>query len=236
VTDEARPQIEVTISAPVDEVWDALRSRDKIRHWMGWEYDGLDSEIDLIFFTDTVEDASARTLTLHGGDELGLEPDGAGTRVTLTRAAHGDNPDWDAYYDDITEGWVTFLQQLRFAVERHPGAARRTLAYVGGNDNSLHLLDVLDLADLAAGDSFHQDLLGQDVTGEAWFRSDLQLGITVDTWGDGLLVLSSAEPSPRKPNGAAMAILTTYGLDDSQLADLDARWRSWWAEHFPGGE
>ena len=163
MTDDTRPQIVVTISAPVDEVWDALRSRDKIRHWMGWEYDGLDGEIDLIFFTDTVEDSSARTLTLHGGDEFRLEPDGAGTRVTLTRAAHGDNPDWDAYYDDITEGWVTFLQQLRFAVERHPGAARRTLSFVGGNDNSVHLPDALDLADLVAGAPFRKNLLGQDV-------------------------------------------------------------------------
>ena len=236
MTDDTRPQIVVTISAPVDEVWDALRSRDKIRHWMGWEYDGLDGEIDLIFFTDTVEDSSARTLTLHGGDEFRLEPDGAGTRVTLTRAAHGDNPDWDAYYDDITEGWVTFLQQLRFAVERHPDAARRTLSFVGGNDNSVNLPDALDLADVVAGAPFRKNLLGQDVGGELWFRSDQQLGISVDAWGDGLLVVSSAEPSPRKPNGAAMAILTTYGLDDSGLAELEARWRSWWTERFPGGE
>ena len=236
MTDDTRPQIEVTISAPVDEVWDALRSRDKIRHWMGWEYDGLDGEIDLIFFTDTQEDAAARTLTLHGGDEIRLEQDGPGTQVTLTRAAHGDNPDWDAYYDDITEGWVTFLHQLRFAVERHPDAARRTLSFVGSNDHSVQLLDALDLEDIAAGTPFRTNLLGEDVGGELWFRSDLQLGISVDAWGDGLLVVSGAEPSPRKPNGAAMAILTTYGLDDSQLAELNERWQSWWTEHFPAGE
>ena len=235
MTDEARPQVEVTISAPVDEVWDALRSKDKIRHWMGWEYDGLDGEIDLIFFTETVEDADTRTLTLHGGDEIRLEADDDGTRVTLTRAARGDNPDWDAYYEDITEGWVTFLQQLRFAVERHPGAVRRTLSFVGGNDNSVDLLDALDLGDIPAGTPFRKDLLGQDVGGELWFRSELQLGISVDAWGDGLLVVSSAEPSPRKPNGAAMAILSTYGLDDSQLAELEARWRPWWTEQFPAG-
>lgn len=85
MSDNARPRIEVTIAAPVDVVWDALRSKDKIRHWMGWDYEGLPGEIDLIFFTDTVENASARTLTLHGGDEFRLEPHGEGTRVTLTR-------------------------------------------------------------------------------------------------------------------------------------------------------
>jgi hypothetical protein len=37
---------------------------------MGWDYDGLDGEIDLIFFTGTDEDPSAHSLTLHGGDEF----------------------------------------------------------------------------------------------------------------------------------------------------------------------
>ncbi|KPI13274.1 hypothetical protein OK006_3662 [Actinobacteria bacterium OK006] len=235
MSDNARPRIEVTIAAPVDVVWDALRSKDKIRHWMGWDYEGLPGEIDLIFFTGTVENASARTLTLHGGDEFRLEPHGEGTRVTLTRVPRGDNPDRDAYYDDVTEGWVTFLQQLKFAVERHPGAVRRTLSFVGGNDNAVHLIDALDLADIAAGTPFQRNLLGEDVAGDMWFRSDHQLGITVDAWGNGLLIVSSADPSPSKPNGVAMAILSTYDLDDAQLAELDSRWRPWWTERFPGG-
>jgi hypothetical protein len=33
-----------------------------------------------------------------------------------------------------------------------------------------------------------------------------------------------------------MAILRTYHLDDTHLADLDSRWRPWWTERFPGGE
>src|SRR6185312_871826 len=67
MSDDTRPRIEVTIAALVDVVRDALRDKDKIRHWHGWDYDGLDGEIDLIFFTETLEDASARTLRLHGG-------------------------------------------------------------------------------------------------------------------------------------------------------------------------
>lgn len=228
MSDNTQPRIEVTIAAPVDVVWDALRDKDKVRHWHGWDYDGLDGEIDLIFFTDTVEDASARTLRTHGGDEFRLEPHGDGTKVTLTRGPRGDNPDWDAYYEDITEGWITFLNQLRFAVERKPGAVRRTLSFIGGNENAVHLIDALNLTDVT---SFQMDLLGEEVRGELWFRSDNQLGITVDTWGDGLLIVSSVDPSAAKPKGAAMAILSTYGLDDTHLADLDTRWRSWWNAH-----
>jgi hypothetical protein len=180
MSDDTPPRIEVTVAAPADAVWDALRDKDKIRQWLGWDYDGLDGEIDLIFFTETVEDASARTLRLHGGDEFRLEPHGEGTRVTLIRAPRGDNPDWDAYYDDVTEGWITFMHQLKFAVERHPGAVRRTLCFAGGNENAVHLISALNLADIAAGTPFQMNLLGEDVTGEMWYRSDHQLGITVD--------------------------------------------------------
>lgn len=87
MSDDTRPRIEVTIAAPVDVVWDALRDKDKTRHWLGWDYDGLGGEIDLIFFTETVEEASARTLRLHDGDEFRLESHGEATRVTLTRAS-----------------------------------------------------------------------------------------------------------------------------------------------------
>jgi hypothetical protein len=215
-----RPRIEVTIAAPVDVVWEALRDKDKIRHWHGWDTEGLDDEIDLIFFTDTVEDGT--TLRLHGGDEIRLEPDGEGTRLTLTRAPRGDNPDWDAYYGEITEGWITFLHQLKFAVERQPGV-RRTLFYAGSNENAVNV-------EAALGDGH---LLGEEVKTEEWFRSEHQLGLTVDAWGGGLLIVSSVDPTPSKPQGAAMAILSTYGLDDAQLAALDARWRPWWAQHFP---
>ena len=236
MSDDTRPRIEVTIAAPVDVVWDAVRNKDTIRHWLGWDHEGLDGEIDLFFFTGTVEDAAARTLTLHGGDEFRLEPHGDATRVTLTRAPRGDDPDWDAYYDDVTEGWITFVHQLKFAVERHAGTARRTLSFIGGNDNAVRIVDALGLAGIVPGTPFQLNLVGEDVTAELWYRSDHQLGITVDTWGDGLLVGSSVDPAPGKPNGAAMAILTTYHLDDARLADLDARWRPWWTAQFPGGE
>ena len=80
------------------------------------------------------------------------------------------------------------------------------------------------------------NLLGEDVTGEMWYRSDHQLGITVDAWGNGLLIVSGVDPAPGRPKGAAMAILSTYQLDDTHLADLESRWRTWWTARFPGGE
>jgi uncharacterized protein YndB with AHSA1/START domain len=226
MTDEP-PRIEVTIAAPVDAVWHALRDKETIRHWHGWEFDGLEAEIDLIYFDHVTEDPAARTLNVQDGDLIRLEPDGDGTRVTLTRAPRGVNPDWDAYYDDITEGWITFLHQLRFAVERQPGVPRRTVFLSGHNKNGRDLA-----ADLGLGESGVVDLVGEKVTTEPWYRAEHQLGVTVDAWGGGLLVVASSGPTDAKPDGVAMAVLSTYGLDEDQLADLTSRWRAWWTERY----
>lgn len=227
------PRIEVTIAAPIDTVWHALRDRDTIRHWHGWDYDGLDGEIDLIYFTQVTEDPEARTLSVQGGDSIKLEPAGDATRVTLTRAPRGVNPDWDAYYGEITEGWITFLQQLRFAIERQPGTERRTLFLSGTNKSGRSPGDELGLP---ASGAFDVNLLGENVKGEVWYRAEHQVGVTVDAWGDGLLVLSSEDPSESRPDGAASAILSTYGLDDARFADLTNRWTAWWNERFPSAE
>ena len=230
---DSTPRIEVTVAAPVDTVWHALRDKETIRHWHGWDYDGLDGEIDLIYFTEVDADPAARTLSMQAGDVISVAAVGDATQVTLTRAPHGSNPDWDAYYSEITEGWITFLQQLKFAVERQPGAARRTLFFAGSNESGR---DVVAELGLPAGPTVETSLLGEHVKGEVWFRSEHQLGVTVDAWGDGLLVVSGMGPTDEKPDGSAMAVLSTYGLDEARLAELRERWMPWWTERFPADD
>lgn len=224
MTDET-PRIEVTVAAPIDTVWAALRDKKTIRHWHGWDADGLDDEIDLIYFNHMAEDAEARTLGVQEGDLIRLTPDGDGTRVTLTRAPKGGNPEWDAYYEDITEGWTTFMQQLRFAVERQPGAPRRTVFLNSPNKTGRSLAGDLGLPDTT-------ELVGEDVKTDVWYRAENQLGVTVDAWGGGLLVVASCAPTDAKPDGVAMAILSTYGLSDDQLAELTSRWQEWWTARY----
>jgi uncharacterized protein YndB with AHSA1/START domain len=234
MTEEQRPRIEVTVAAPVEVVWEALRDREKLRHWHGWEYEGteggLDQEIDQIYFTGFTEDAAARTLELEGGDRFVVEPVEGGSRVTLTRAAYGDNPEWDAYYQDITEGWITFIHQLRFALEHHPSEPRRTLFYSGEGEPGP--AQVLGIPELPSGTQYEVELVGEPASGRVWFRSEHQVGLTVDGWGDGLLVLSHVAPSEQKPNGAAMAVLTLYDVDDAAREEIDKRWRGWWSPRF----
>jgi len=229
MTDSAQ-RIEVTVAAPAETVWHALRDKEIIRNWHGWDYDGLDEEIELIYFTEVEEDADARTLGVQGGDLVKLVDDGDNTRVTLTRAPRGSNPEWDAYHGEITEGWITFMHQLKFAIERQPGAPRRTLYFAGSNESGRDVVGALELPD---GPTIDTSLVGEHVKGEVWFRSEHQLGITVGAWGDGLLVVAGTGPTDDNPEGGASAILSTYGLDDERLEELRERWTPWWASLFP---
>jgi uncharacterized protein YndB with AHSA1/START domain len=224
-------KIVVTVAAPVEAVWDALRNKEKIRHWHGWEYEGteggLDEEIDLIYFTEVTEDGT--TLTLEHGDRFEVEPVEGGSRITLTRAARGADPKWEAYYDDVTEGWTTFLQQLRFALERHPDEPRHTLFY--SSAGPLSPISELGIPNGSAGAPYAVDLVGEQAKGEIWYTCDHQAGLTVDAWGNGLLVLSHIPPGDEKPDGASMAVLSLYG--DVDRDEVDARWRAWWEKRYP---
>jgi uncharacterized protein YndB with AHSA1/START domain len=194
------------VPAPVEEVWAHLREPALIRRWFGWEYPGLEREIELIFVEEAVADEAARTVAWdHGpqhGDRFELEPAGEGTRLRLHRWV----PDEVAgTYDDIAEGWITFVQQLRFALARHPGEERRT-HYLSA-DAGLPVTRALE----ATG-------------GEPWFRSPHQLGVVAEELGDGLVI------GVEKPGAAAFLTLTAYGDDPSGLDAAVARWDAWFME------
>ena len=61
--------------------------------------------------------------------------------VRITRAPFVPDTEWSAYYHEITEGWLSFLQQLRFMYEEHPGEARRTLFLSGTGTGALAALE-----------------------------------------------------------------------------------------------
>ncbi|MGS2647988.1 SRPBCC family protein [Streptosporangium sp. G12] len=227
--------LEVTIAAPVDDVWSALRDPELIRRWHGWHFDGLDKEIEVIYHQNVVESAAEHRLEVQGGDLFELADLDGRTRLRMTRAPRGGDPEWDAYYDDITEGWITFVHQLAFALERHPGADRRTVFLSGAAASPvLEATGLAAVAGLAPASPYElEGPTGETLRGQVRFRSANQVGLTVDGWGDGLLVAAETPPSPTNPGGAAMMVLTTYGLDDAAFADLESRWTAWWGRNFP---
>ncbi|MFB9893771.1 SRPBCC family protein [Planobispora takensis] len=232
--------VEVTISAPVEEVWEALRDTEQLRRWHGWHCDELDKEIEFIYHRDVVESAAEYRLEVQGGDRFELADLGGRTRLRLTRPPRGSNPEsseWELYYDDMTEGWITFVHQLRFALERHPGADRRTVFLSGGGGGPvLRAAGLTAAAGSAPGSPYElEGPAGERLRGEVWFRSERQLGLTVAGWGDGLLVAVQNPVPPGKPESGAMMVLTAYDLDDAAFSDLQARWTAWWNRTFETG-
>lgn len=224
--------VEVTIAAPIEVVWRALRDRTEIRRWHGWDYDQLDAEIEEIFFSAATEDAQHALDT--GGGVFELEEHGPTTVVRVVMAAPPDDASWRGFYDDIRQGWTTFAQQLRFALERHRGDDRSTVYVSGparepGQPGVIELLGLGAVAQLPSGERYRASAAtGDELAGEVWFRTGHQLGLTVKAWGDGLLVVTDKW----SPDGASGAILSTYGLDAGALAALRQRWQDWWGRHF----
>ena len=68
----SRVVVDVTIAAPIERVWQALRDPALIAQWFGWDYDKLAEEIDGYFLGGAVEVEPGRRLDL-GGDVFELE-------------------------------------------------------------------------------------------------------------------------------------------------------------------
>jgi hypothetical protein len=94
-----------------------------------------------------------------------------GSRFELERAGDATvvrviMPAVEAGYDEIREGWLSFVMQLRFALERHPGEERRTIQRSGSG-------------------------APPDTAGDQFYRNQHQVGLVVDGDGSGLVILHS---------------------------------------------
>jgi uncharacterized protein YndB with AHSA1/START domain len=218
------PTIEVTIGAPVATVWQSLRDPELIKRWHGWHFDTLDEEISLIFGNPQSVDEVNHVLVAHGGDRFELTEVPGGTSVRIIRPPYVPDEEWSAYYDDITEGWTSFLQQLKFMHEAHPGEERRTIFVMArGSADGLPTLLSRPPVEL----------------GEPWFSSAHQQGVVLPSLGPGLLITAAKKPVADEdgPMAAdAMAIITTYGLDDGAFDKQREAWTRWWRSVYPDAE
>jgi hypothetical protein len=209
---EEAVRIEVIVGAPVEVVWQALRDPDQVRRWHGWHDPGLADEIKLIYQTGAHVTDRPYALEVEPYDLFELEEVEGGTRVRITRSKPNPKDEWAAYYDDVTEGWTSFLHQLRFMLERHPHDERRTIFFSAETTDMTR--DSLIAGSPAAA-------------GRPWFTADNQRGVVVDELGPGLLIAGTTS------KGGAMAILTTYGQDDSAFERTRGHWTTWWKSEHP---
>lgn len=235
---EQRKQVvvDITIGAPIETVWAALREPARIATWFGWDAPSLAEEIDFIFVKGAAADVATHVIQFDAwegaSDAIELTQEGGATRLRLIRSGGGPL-DWDGVYEDVREGWVTFFQQLRLALERHRDAPRRTLYLSGaakpGRGEPRRALGLLPVTTLAEGSDYALTLAtGEAIAGAVWYRTHFQTALTVDEWGGGLLVVSDMGVSPKRPSGGGSVLLTTYGLSDDAFAALQRLWHDWW--------
>lgn len=238
---ETTPIIELTIPAALQTVWAAFREAETVREWHGWEHPDLDAEIQLIYFDATTTDQQAQTLHIGGHMFAFLDRGEAGTLIRITRSDRAlraglDGEEFEAARDEIEAGWLSFVQQLRFHLTHHQGHARRTL-HLTGQARATVPLPVTELLTFApqpsaGGPQLYKALgAGTELSGEVWFHTPAQVGVKVNDWGPGLLLLAYT-PNGAVRFGALSATLTTYGLTDDAFTALEDEWISWWARHY----
>lgn len=232
---------DVAIAAPIGAVWKALRDPAQIANWFDWDAPSLAEEIQFIFVHGATADEASHVVQFGewegASDAIALsEVDGL-TRLRLLRQG-GAALDWAGAYHDIAEGWVNFLQQLRLALELHADETRRTIYLSGpslpGVGEPSTELGLGEAAALEPGQAYAAQLdPGDSASGTVWYHTHFQTGLLVEQWGDGLLVISDMGVSPTRPHGGGSVLLTTYGLDDADFAELEERWQAWWAKRYP---
>lgn len=235
-------QISVLINADAEQVWKALREPKLISQWHGWEVVSLDDEIAMIYFSDSKEAADHLRLDLGEDHTFTLVPGAEGTTLNL-EVRRGNGP-MAPYFNEMVEGWTSFLHQLKFMLEHHPRTPRRTYYADGLAKNTTKLwaaagIDTGWLPD--AGESYELSLTnGVALAGNVWFRSENQIGLTVSNYadhGDGLLILAQQEPSPGiREKAGAQLIISTYGLGAAAYEQIATDWDTFMEENFPSPE
>jgi uncharacterized protein YndB with AHSA1/START domain len=202
--------IEVSVLAGHDLVWEAVTQPAVLRQWFGWDYDGLDAEIQHIFVDEATLWAPER---MGWADGSFLEVQGDDDTSVVRAAREGGPPADPDSYDAIEEGWRAFLVQLQFLLELRPKGRRRTL-YLTGETTGRQALSLVD--------------------GE-WRRSGSRVAWTIDP--DGFLVVVAGRTPLDSPDAAAVhVVVSTYGLDDTTFDGVRETWAKRWVPVADGAQ
>ncbi|MGW8888519.1 SRPBCC family protein [Streptomyces sp. NPDC055749] len=200
-------QVETSITAPLDTVWQALTEPEKIRDWFGWDYAGLDGEIRYIF-VDHAKQLPGQRIALDDGQAIQLSADGAHAVVRVVRPGDLSDARWADIYDGMEEGWRTFFEQLRFRLERQPYQGRRTI-YLTGTADAAALRESIEKSGT-----------------EVWHSSRYQ-HIVINAAGH-LVAYGAQQPLDTAGSGPVSVTVSVYGTDDAAFADLRKDWADRW--------
>ena len=89
------------------------------------------------------------------------------------------------------------------------------------------------LATVPVGDRYEiATPAGEGLAGTVRYRTAGQLGLTVDGYGDGLLIVATRPVTAKSHFGGGQIVITTYGITDAAFAAARDRWTAWWEKTY----
>jgi hypothetical protein len=197
-------EVQMPIGAGRDKVWEAVTKPAVLRRWFGWDYVGLDAEIQQIFVKAVTKVARAKRMSWADGSYVEITGDAGSSVVRAVR--EGPEPTGPDQFDAIEEGWKAFLVQLRFLLEHNPQGVRRTI-YLTGESTGQAALGLVD--------------------GE-WQRVGSRVAWTVDPDAH-LVVAAGNRPVDSSWPGRQQITVSTYALSDGEFEACRDNWAKRWS-------
>jgi uncharacterized protein YndB with AHSA1/START domain len=231
--------VEILVAAPIEKVWTAVKDPVEAQRWFGWDYPTLAADLVQMWKDSHTDEVKREIWADTMPDRFTFEAVGeTHTVVRIVRAAPATDSSWTGIYDDMIEGWTTFMQQLKFALERHPAENRRTIflngrAKTAGTPHPIEALGLAPVWVVPNGERYEVSAAtGDRLSGTVFYRAPHQMGLTVDGFGDGLLIVQVRPKTAKSAHGGGSVIVTTYGTSDADFAQLRDRWSRWWTDTY----
>lgn len=236
------------IDAPIETVWKAISEGEELAKWFALDArvtPGVGGEVWLSW--PGMEGASPiavwepgrrlQTREEHGpvlmSVDWQLEAKGGKTVLRLVHSGFGADADWDDQYDDTSRGWAVFLGNLKHYLERHGGAGVRQVMIpvpieVSIDEAWARVMGEkglgLGTAALAVGAPYATTAAtGDRLEGVVDLLAPPRVfGGTVAGWNDAMLRMEFQGCGPGKVQ--CWFVILTYGLPESDVEALRARW------------
>jgi hypothetical protein len=174
-------------------VWQHLRDPELLRRWFGWHGAEFENEIAGLSGGFSVVEDEGRAVAI-GDHRMSLHDVATGTELRLSRFQESGADDVE-----IDEGWVTFLEQLRYVVTVRPAGARHTCMISGAPATDLPW------------------------DHEVWAESAHQRTLLVPAWGQ--VQVAAIRPSAAAPG--ARVVVNGYGRTAAEAAEQHAAVAAW---------
>jgi uncharacterized protein YndB with AHSA1/START domain len=251
-------EMEVTIDAPAEAVWDALSTGVGMERWfapsarvkpgkggsvfVSWG-GGVEGEGRIEVWEPNrriawSEPAGSGQVRFMVDFELEARAGGT-TKLRLVHSGFGEGANWDEHYDATKAGWTYFLFNLDWYLVHHRGTVRRMISSRRGTERPVAEVwqSLLGRLGIDLSESKHRDgytiRLGGNQHGQIEFvREPRNFAGTITSLDDGLLFIEMETGAPSWHCGVWISV---YGMEEQRTTGLQAALDEVMEAEFGGG-